>query len=419
MRLLALVALSCVLCVPASRAQEARDNLKAVSNKTEATPTQEACKDSAVVAGAPAASACGPAAKDCGRVWAAAEYLLWWTKGQHAPPLVTTSPAGTPAAQAGVLGQPGTTVLFGGPLNDGLRSGGRFSLGYWLDDCHECGIGGSFFMLQDSVEHFSINSIGDPIVVRPIFDVNGGVASAQITAFPGIAAGCLDITAFNRFLGADLFVRKPICCDCCDCCDPCRGQFEVLAGYRFLYLHDSLVINELVADLANAGTAFALSDSFRTTNQFHGVDVGVLWHKRSGRWSAEAMARLAVGATFQRTSIQGSTSIVAANAPAAVFPGGLLALSSNIGIYENTALSIVPELRLSVGYYLCENVRAFVGYNFLYWTNVVRAAEQIDLRINTNLLPPSVGGAPAFPAFLDRRNDFWAQGINFGVSINY
>src|SRR5262245_62715161 len=31
---------------------------------------------------------CGP----CGRIWAEADYLLWWMKGASLPPLVTTSP---------------------------------------------------------------------------------------------------------------------------------------------------------------------------------------------------------------------------------------------------------------------------------------------------------------------------------------
>ena len=37
---------------------------------------------------------CGPP----GRVWAEAEFLLWWQRGFAVPPLVTTSPAGTPRA---------------------------------------------------------------------------------------------------------------------------------------------------------------------------------------------------------------------------------------------------------------------------------------------------------------------------------
>src|SRR5262249_50837045 len=81
----------------------------------------------------PLRCACGPSPAACPGpddapptwVWADAEYLLWWMKGDSLPPLITSSPAGTPQSQAGVLGAPGTAVLFGGSgVNSDLRSGG-------------------------------------------------------------------------------------------------------------------------------------------------------------------------------------------------------------------------------------------------------------------------------------------------------
>ncbi len=56
------------------------------------------------------------------------EYLLWWTKGSQVPALVTTSPSDTSRENAGVLGQAGTSILFGdSELNGETRSGGRFT----------------------------------------------------------------------------------------------------------------------------------------------------------------------------------------------------------------------------------------------------------------------------------------------------
>src|SRR5260370_38490640 len=67
-----------------------------------------------------------PAPADAGQFWVEMEYLAWSVKGDRLPPLVTTSPAGTPPAQAGILGSPGTTVQFGdSSVNGGCRSGGR------------------------------------------------------------------------------------------------------------------------------------------------------------------------------------------------------------------------------------------------------------------------------------------------------
>ena len=52
---------------------------------------------------------CGPP----GWLWLRGEYLAWFADGMDLPPLVTTSPAGTPAGDAGVLGESGTESLYG------------------------------------------------------------------------------------------------------------------------------------------------------------------------------------------------------------------------------------------------------------------------------------------------------------------
>ena len=113
------------------------DNSQFIS---EATPTAECdeCSDS-----------CGlPICSPPGRIWLRADYLMWWTNGTKLPPLVTTSPAGTPVAQAGVL--PAATILYGNQTigNDG-RGGVRTTMGMWLDYCHVWNVEFDYFMLGE------------------------------------------------------------------------------------------------------------------------------------------------------------------------------------------------------------------------------------------------------------------------------
>ena len=90
-----------------------------------------------------------PEPADPGQFWVGMEYLAWSVTGDKLPPLVTTSPAGTPLPQAGVLGAAGTTVLFGNSsVNDGWRSGGGLTAGYWFDPQHRTGIEASFYGLE-------------------------------------------------------------------------------------------------------------------------------------------------------------------------------------------------------------------------------------------------------------------------------
>ena len=102
--------------------------------------------------------------------WVRMDALLWWTKGAAIPPLLTTSPDATPYSQAGVLGQPGTSILFGNQqVNGGFRPGGRISFGTWLDCADDVGVEMSYLALGQSVQRYDAASTGSPILARPFF----------------------------------------------------------------------------------------------------------------------------------------------------------------------------------------------------------------------------------------------------------
>ena len=68
----------------------------------------------------------------------------------------------------GVLGQPGTVVLFGDDyINDKSVSGGRIEAGVWLNSCATFGLEGEFFALGDEKTDYYLWSDGNPIVSRP------------------------------------------------------------------------------------------------------------------------------------------------------------------------------------------------------------------------------------------------------------
>ncbi len=80
---------------------------------------------------------------------------------------------------------------------------------------------------------------------------------------------------------------------------------------------------------------------------------------------------------------------------------------------------MVPEISLNLGYNITPRLRALVGYTFLYWTNVGRPGDQIDLLLNPSQFPPgTLSGAPR-PAFNYNDSDFWAQGLNFGAEYRF
>jgi hypothetical protein len=106
--------------------------------------------------------------------------------------------------------------------------------------------------------------------------------------------------------------------------------------------------------------------------------------------------------------------------------GGLLAITgANAGRYSDSVFSVVPEVGLNLGYQLTSRLKVFVGYNFLYWGNVLRPGNAIDPNIDAaripNFLPPGatpIAGVPR-PAPQFHSSGFAVQGISFGLQFNW
>ena len=56
--------------------------------------------------------------------------------------------------------------------------------------------------------------------------------------------------------------------------------------------------------------------------------------------------------------------------------------ATNSGSFTRNEFSVVPEIGINLGYNVTQNLRLFAGYNFLYWTNVLRVADQVDTTLN-------------------------------------
>jgi hypothetical protein len=361
-------------------------------------------------------------ATEPGRVWVDTEYLLWWMRGAHLPPLVTASPPGTPATQAGVLGAPGTVTLFGGDrVNDEVRSGGRFTLGAWLNDCQTLGVEGDFFMLSNQGTGFAASSTGNPILARPFFDATTGRPNSELVAFPGLLAGNVYANAGSTgLLGADALLR-------CNLCRGCNYRLDAIGGYRYLQLSDHLGIAEdLVAtsptnpNLIPLGTRFSVGDQFDTRNQFHGFDFGFKGEFRHGPWVLQGVAQAAVGNNHESVSISGATTVNDPGFAPVTSAGGLLALPSNIGHFTRDRVEVIPEFGARLGYQVTPGIQAFAGYSVLYWADVARAGNEVDQVVNPNLLAGSATQAgPRRPAPMVSGSSFWAQGINLGLEFRY
>ncbi len=363
------------------------------------------------------------------RYFVQAEYLLWWVNRGDIPVLATTAPEPNPAdpnATVGFLGRPGSSVLLGpGGFGSTARNGFRVRAGAWLDN--GCGIDGSFFFLGQRTNRFEIASPQFPVITRPIFAPNVNPVTGQpIGEFGEVVAGGgtqgrLLVEQSSRLWGADLNFRSCIN-------RTCVARSEWFVGYRHLNLDEDLRVSELIVAGPNdapqpAGTRIFVQDQFQARNRFHGGQVGLAMGRQWGRIVADARASVALGVTHQIVDIAGSQLLQQpGQATPSTFAGGLLAAGPNLGRFTNNEFSVVPELTFNVGYMLTPTVRAYVGYNFLYWTNVARPGNQIDRVVDLTFVPNSPpvaysGVNRPQPTF--HQSDLWAQGLQLGMEVRW
>ncbi len=358
------------------------------------------------------------------RMQLSAEFLAWRTRAMADVPLLTTFPPGN----LGML--PGAPVVVStGDLDDRSRYGFRVGGVYWLDCCASYGIDARFFYLGDTSRDRVVDSGTPPGNVTPLFRPftaavgTGLFPFSEVVAFPTLFSGVFEASSRSNFWGGEINYRDNLWCGC-------NYRTDLIAGFRYLNLDENLTVVERVLTLQTEqplgfppGTRRLTVDRFDTDNDFYGGQVGTVTQFRRDRMTLDVRASVALGVTHQELNIDGSTALTLPNGPTVVAAGGLLALNSNIGRYTRDEFSVVPEVGVTLGYQVTDHMKAFVGYNYLYWTNVLRPADQIDTVINPNripfFLPPGGTMDPARPTALLRNSDFWAQGITAGVEYRW
>ena len=227
-------------------------------------------------------------------LWLDADYLLWWTKSNRVPSLVSR---GVPPG-SGAIGPAESTLLFPGSDGDwGARSGGKFDLGFWLCDNQKLGLEAGYFFLgtrrSTLATGFEASATADPRSPAasaprdsthpdghgndhdndhghghayghdhdhdpdPSPDPNpapdpGGSSPADPP--PGTFA----VTRSSFLQSADLNLLANVCCACC-------YRVDVLAGFRYLQLDEKLqVIQDFIS---SDGTEVDLwNDEWHTRN---------------------------------------------------------------------------------------------------------------------------------------------------------
>lgn len=352
--------------------------------------------------------------------WAHIDFPIWWTDGMTLPPLVISNAAGARPAL------PNDTVLFGG--NDELdesRTGVRVRLGSRLTTAPGFGVEAEYLRLGEQSLNFSRSSGGTaslgfsffnltpfdvdpnnnvvPVAPREDSFVAAATAGNNVITFP--QSGAVAVDARSSFDALGILIRRDVTeygpWAYFNSPDHRAVTMEFVYGYRFLRLEDELNLSlQTVAATVPTPTSINLRDTFRTRNHFHGVNLGVDVGTYLYNWTVDASGRLALGQNNATVEINGSGS----TAPNS---GGMYARRTNIGTTTSTDFVVVPELGVTGGYCVTDQLRFTLGYSLIYWSRVMRAGDQIDRDISSTQLT-----RPERPM---TTTSYWASGLNLGL----
>ena len=366
------------------------------------------------------------------RWWVRSDLIHWRLRGYTSPTLVTQSPPGT----NGVL--PGAETLF--PIeqfNAGYRDGGRLRIGWWAVDGQFVGYQAEYFGFGTSTNNFFASSTASGLnLARPFFNDDPGVNAEDAALLSGTTVtlgaftydldGQVEISSESNMHSGGIIRRHVLWADFDKNC-----RIDWLIGYRYIRLDELLTITDTITlnnpsagSMVEPGTRNRRTDRFKTKNDFHGGEIGLMGEIHRGRWSLEVVGKVAIGNTHQMVGIDGTLTQEPGGTGGFSITdgdGGLLAQPGlNEGRYTRNAFTMIPEAELNVAFQITKGLRATLGYNVLYMTRVVRPGNQIDRNLNPTRFPSGSGpNGPTTPQALFNESYFWLGGFSGGLEARW
>jgi hypothetical protein len=325
-------------------------------------------------------------------------YMLTWVKeGANPGPLAIVAPSGAP------LFGPGSAAVIGDNHTQfDAQSGIRATVGTWLGCEGKFGVEAAGFILQrQSVGTFlgSDGAPGSPTIARPFANLNlvPAGADALLVAAPGLPGSITERETVYLWGAEGNAVYNWH--------QDCHRRTDIYGGFSYTDLHETLG----VTSITSIGSPVLVDDAIGTRNQFYAGQIGTRTTFTYGKLSLVASGAIQAGVNHESIDRLGNTSFGGTS-----MPGGFLVQTSNAGRQTTDKFAVGLPSRLVLGYQVTQNLNAFIGYDFVYITNVVRPGNQTDLSFQSN-----ANGTTVRPVGGFNQTDFWANSLLAGIAVKF
>ncbi len=383
------------------------------------------------------------------RFYGGIEYLHWWAKNAPlAVPLLGTGPD-TATVGGGILNYPDAKVVYGAPFptaaggNDSQSlpglSGGRLTLGYWLDDSRRYAVELQGIAFQSVTGTFTARGSGDSPSMRiPLYNSvpyrMGGVGEVVLPSEDGVPVSINGDLAGGVTFKNSLQLWGAQANGVASLYRGASWELSGVGGFRYLNLSEGFNLNldiEGLADTPFASESGWASDQFRTRNRFYGATLGLRGRYMWGPLSLELTGLLSMGANNSTLDVAGYFQdfntplvtpvprVVAGQRPVAQGPNGVFAQPSNEGSSSGSRFALVPEVSIKLAYDITPAISLTIGYDFLYESSVLRPTDQIDRNFSKGLPFQQDPNSTTGPTRRFKTTDFYAQGVSLGVVYRF
>lgn len=344
------------------------------------------------------------------RMWAAADYMLFWYTSMNTPSLVETIPSVLVNNPAAV---PATTFPSRSQVHYSGVSGVRVNVGANFD---KTGVDFGALYLQQQTLKTNIANDGTPVFIgRPFFDASTGKPTTLNISSPNQYSGGVSSAITSQIFGMELNARRAWYTFLSD-------STNLIAGVRYFDLQESIAVSSF--STFPTGDTVAINDSFRTHNSFYGGQIGfsTVYGGCEPGFGFSFTTKSGIGGVNQRVDIVGSNTINQGGV-ITTEAGGLLARGLNSGSFSRGQFAYMQDLDLKLTYNFTSAFQVSFGYSLFYLSSVVRPGDQIDPVVNSTQIRFTNGGLPStlgpVPSFQWHAHSFVMQGLTFGAKLAY